>query len=79
MGQKEIAQELFAHAVCYYWYDPNGSFFQSNAISKKLHEKGADGIYREDGGDSFVRKCFYTVCWNAFLRENGMILMDTVD
>lgn len=64
MGQKEIAQELYAHAVCYYWYDPNGNFFKSNPLSKTLHEKGADGIYIDDGGDTFVRKAFYVACWN---------------
>lgn len=66
MGQSEIAKELYAHAVCYYNYNPNGSFFQSNSIAKILHDKGSDGIDIIDGGDTAVRKTFYNLCWNMF-------------
>lgn len=66
MTAEEIAMEIYAHAVCYYWYDPTGNFFQNNPISKTLHDKGADGIYLEDGGDSALRKAFYSLVWNNF-------------
>lgn len=66
MKQKEIAKELFAHAICYYNYNPKGSFFKSNPVSKYLHDRGADGIYIADGGDTRVRKVFYNLCWKVF-------------
>ena len=66
MTEQEIAEEIFAHAVCYYWYDPNGDFFHSNPISAELYSHAADGIFIENGGDSVVRKAFYTLVWNTF-------------
>ncbi len=66
MKQREIAKELYAHAICYYNYNPNGSFFKKNALAKYLHDRGADGIYIEDGGDTKIRKAFYTLCWKTF-------------
>ena len=66
MTEQQIAEEVFAHAVCYYWYDPNGNFFKSNALSKELYEKAADGIYIQNGGDTAVRKAFYTLVWNTY-------------
>ena len=66
MTEQQIAEEVFAHAVCYYWYDPNGNFFKSNPISKELYEKAADGIHIQDGGDTLVRRTFYTLVWNTY-------------
>lgn len=63
MTEQEIAEEIFAHAVCYYWYDPNGNIFRDNPISKELHDHAADGILIESGGDTVVRKAFYKYVW----------------
>lgn len=65
MTEQEIAEEIFAHAVCYYWYDPDGDVFHNNPIAKELHDHGADGIYIENNGDTKVRKAFYSLIWNT--------------
>ena len=63
MTEQEIAEEIFAHAVCYYWYDPNGNIFRDNPISKELYDHAADGILIESGGDTLERKAFYKLVW----------------
>mgnify|MGYP000080535412 FL=1 len=67
MTEQEIAEEIFAHAVCYYWYDPDGNIFHSNPLAAELHSRGADGILIESGGDKRLgAKAFYTLVWNKF-------------
>lgn len=64
MSNMEIAQEIFTHAFCYYWYNEK-NFLHSNNIARELARHGEDGIYLQHGGDTEVRKAFYILIWHS--------------
>lgn len=66
MTQKQLQEEIFAHAAAYYRGDDLRSIpGLGDDIADWLISKGSS-IYLEDGGDTWYRQLGYTVIWNFF-------------
>lgn len=63
MTQKQVAQEIFAHAVAYYASSTLGKIPGiGSSIEDYLYEKGKE-INIDDGGDTAKRRAAYVIIW----------------
>lgn len=66
MTQKQLQEEIFAHAAAYYRGDDvRGIPGVGDAIADWLISKGTT-IYLDDNGDDWYRQIVYTAIWNFF-------------
>lgn len=63
MTELAIAQEIYAHAFCYYAATTLINAGISASIVKQIQAMGAD-IYIADGGDTAVRRAAYVLIWS---------------
>ncbi len=80
MTALEIAQEIYAHAFTFYHGDQVKTTLQVSGalvfgaagviaatnIANGIIESAGNGIAIMDGGDSTIRKTYYTAIWNWF-------------
>lgn len=66
MTQKQLQEEIFAHAAAYYRGDDVRAIpGVGDAIADWLVSKG-EKIFLEDNGDAWYRQVAYTAIWNFF-------------
>ena len=65
MLDHEIAEELYAHAVCYYKYSAVAAVV-GVPLAYYCYCKARDGITIVNGGDTAVRKAGYATIWQLF-------------
>lgn len=65
MLDHEIAEELYAHAVCFYKYD-KVALLVGIPLTYYCYSNAKDGIAIMDGGDDAIRKAFYSTVWTLF-------------
>jgi len=66
MSIQQIAEEIYTHAVFYYWYKPDGIFLRKTKLSKFLYSHCEDGALVQSGGDTKPRRIFYRMTWRIF-------------
>ena len=55
MTKKQIAKEIYFHAVMYYYCERTGKF--------QKYKEHAGIVNLHDGGDTFPRRVAYAICW----------------
>ncbi|ADL51182.1 hypothetical protein [Clostridium cellulovorans] len=67
MTQTEVAQEIFAHAMCYYGADSLKDAGISGSVVDYLYNH-ANPIDIADGGDTWYRKAVFAAIWNLNIQ-----------
>jgi hypothetical protein len=65
MNEKQLASEIYFHAVIYYRFRKPGLFRASFA---KWAVRHADPVNLRDGGDRILRRIIYSACWAVRFR-----------